>query len=52
MMYKLNPDFETPKLKKAFNELMRVSEALMRKETELRLSVYKHYIFKGDIHKN
>lgn len=47
---KLNPDFEP--LRKSFNELMRVSEALKRKEVEFRLSVYKHYIFTGYINKN
>lgn len=47
---KLNPDFEP--LRKSFNELMRVSEALKRKEVEFRLSVYKRYTFKGYINKN
>lgn len=51
--YKINPQFETPELRDAFENLLRATEAVKRKETELRLSVYKDYELREDyINKN
>lgn len=50
MMYKINPSFETPELKKAIDDLLKATDKVRRKET--RLTVYRRYIFVGHVNLN
>ena len=50
--FKINPRFETPELKQAMEDLIQTMEELQRKEVELRLSVYRLYVFDGYINLN
>ena len=49
---KINPRFETPELRQAFEELIQTMEELGKKETEVRLLAYRLYVFEGYINPN
>ena len=44
--------FTSPELVQAFEELLKASEKMRQKEIELRLSVYRLYVFEGYINLN
>ena len=46
--FETNPRFETPELK----DLIQTMEELQRKETQVRLLVYRLYVFEGYINLN
>lgn len=50
--FKINPRFETPELRKAFGDLIQTMEELRKKETQVRLLVYRLYVFDGYINLN
>lgn len=50
--FEINPRFETPELRQAFEKLIQTMEELKKKEVEVRLLVYKLYVFEGCINLN
>ena len=50
--FEINPRFETPELRQAFEKLIRTTEELVKKSTVVRLSVYRLYVFDGYINLN